>query len=118
MAYNTEDLRKQSMEAIRQHNLFFIEDLVAYLPCDKTTFYAHKLNESNDIKEALEKNRIKTKGGLRSKWYKSENATTGIALYKLIADDRERKLLSQTYTDVTTDGEKIQFINKIPRKDD
>jgi len=60
--YNTDDLEKQSLEAIRKHKLMFIEHLVAYLPCDKTTFYAHKLNESNAIAQALLKNKITNNG--------------------------------------------------------
>lgn len=110
MAYKTEDLERQALEAIKQHNLFFIEDLVAYLPCDKTTFYTHKLNENHSIKGALEQNRIQTKNGLRSKWYKSPNASMQIALYKLIADDSERKKIAQNYTDVTTDGQKLPTV--------
>lgn len=107
MAYNKDDLEKQSLEAITKHNLFFINDLVAYLPCSSSTFYDLGLEKSENIKAALEKNRINTKNGLRSKWYKSDNATMTVALYKLLADDIERKKLSQTYTDHTTDGEKI-----------
>lgn len=108
MAYKTEDLEKQALEAIEKHNLFFINDLVAYLPCSKQTLYDHKLEQLDSIKKALEANRIKTKNGLRAKWYKSKNAAVQVALMKLIADDEERKKLSQTYTDVTSAGEKVQ----------
>ena len=43
MAYKTEELEIKSLEAIEKHKLFFIEDVVAFLPCTKTTFYEHKL---------------------------------------------------------------------------
>jgi len=81
------------------------------LPCNKTTFYEHKLNESNAIKEALTKVKTDIKVSMRSKWYKSENPTLQMGLMKLIGTDEERKKLSQNHTDHTTGGEKL--INKM-----
>lgn len=89
MAYKKADLEKQALKAIKEHNLMFVCDLVAYLPCSSSTFYAKNLEKSEAIKEALEQNRIRTKNGLRAKWYKSENATVQIALYKLLANPQE-----------------------------
>ena len=111
MAYKTKELEKQAIEAIEKYKLFFIEDIVSYLPCNKTTFYEHKLNESNAIKEALTKVKTDIKVSMRSKWYKSDNATLQMGLMKLIGTDEERKKLSQNHTDHTTGGEKL--INKM-----
>lgn len=108
MAYKTKDLEKQSLKAIEQHKLFFIEDVVSFLPCDKSTFYAHKLHESDAIKEALNKQRTAVKVSMRSKWFKSDNATLQVALMKLIATDDERKKLAQQFTDVTSNGETLK----------
>ena len=52
MAYKKNELIKKSLEAIKKHNLYFIEDVVAYLLCGKTTFFKYKLNDVNEIKEA------------------------------------------------------------------
>ena len=111
MAYKTEELEKQALEAIEKYKLFFIEDIVSYLPCNKTTFYEHKLNESNAIKDALTKVKTEIKVSMRSKWYKSDNPTLQMGLMKLIGTDEERKKLSQNHTDHTTGGEKL--INKM-----
>ncbi len=114
MAYKTEDLLKTAMEAIEKHKLFFIEDIVAYLPCHKTTFYEHFPNESNDYKtmfEALERNRITLKVSMRSKWYTSSAPALQMALMKLISTPEELKRLSMQYTDITTQGEKINIIS-------
>lgn len=99
--YKTEDLERQSIEAIDKYKLCFIEEVVSFLPCDKTTFYNHKLHESNAIKEKIESNKTTLKVGLRKKWYDSENATVQMALYKLISSDEERKNLSMNYTELT-----------------
>ena len=96
MAYKTEELEKKSLEAIEKHKLFVIEDVVAFLPCTKPTFYEHKLNESNAIKEALEKNKVEIKTSMRSKWYKSENPTLQMGLYKLIGTPEEAERLGTT----------------------
>lgn len=89
MAYKTKELEEKALAAIEKHKLFFIEDVVSFLPCGKVTFYEHKLNESNSIKEALEKNKVEIKVSMRSKWYKSDAPALQIALYKLIGTDEE-----------------------------
>jgi len=121
MAYNTEELKEKALEVIKKKNLFFIEDVVAFLPCSKVTFYNHKLNELNSIKEALEKNRVKTKNGLRSKWYMSGAPAVQIALYKLLANEDEMRKLNSQYIDHTTGGEqfkKFEGFNFLPGGED
>ena len=106
MAYKTEDLYKKAIEAIEKNNLFFIEDLVTYLPCSKPAFYDHMpidSNEFNTIKGLLEDNVIKTKQALKAKWYKSDNPSMSISLYKLLGTKEERQKLSQTYNDHSSD---------------
>lgn len=97
MAYDTEKLKKKAIEAIKEHRLFFIEDVVAYLPCDRSTFYNHELHELDTIKELLEKNRIEVKVSMRSKWYKSDNPTLQMGLMKLLATETERRRLAMEY---------------------
>lgn len=101
MAYKTADLEKQALKAIEKYKLFFIEDIVSFLPCGKVTFYEHKLNELNTIKDALLKNRTEVKVGLRSKWYKSDNPTVQLALYRLTCEEDERRKLAMNYQELT-----------------
>lgn len=108
--YITEELYTQSIKAIDDNGLFWVDDIIAYLPCSKPTFYEHfplGSDELNDLKERLFKHRINLKVKLRKKWEDSDNATLQMGLMKLIAEDEERKKLSQTYQDHTTNGEKI-----------
>lgn len=108
MAYDRKKLEQQALEAIKQHNLTFITDVVAYIPITRATYYDMGFDKSDTLKDAIEENKLKTKNNLKAKWYKSQNATLQLALYKLISSDDERKKLSQAYTDITTDGDKIQ----------
>jgi hypothetical protein len=100
MAYDTNELYQKAIQAIKENNLFFIEDVIALLPCDKTTFYRHfdvKSNEYNTLKELIEDNRVNQKLKLRKKWADSDNATLQMGLMKLITTDEERKRLATSY---------------------
>jgi hypothetical protein len=111
MAYKTEDLFNKAMEAIEKNKLFFIEDIIAYLPCHKSTFYEHFPNESDNYKkmlDALEKNRTELKVSMRSKWYKSNAPALQMALMKLIATPEELRKLSMNHQ-VTEEVEKPIF---------
>lgn len=114
MAYDRKKIFEQAKEVIVKHKLFFIEDIVAFLPCSKQTFYDFfKVDsyEMDELKELLNQNRTELKVSMRSKWYKSNAPALQMALMKLIATPEELKKLSMQYNDHTTDGEKISVIN-------
>lgn len=102
MAYKYKKLEKQAVEAIEKYKLFFIDDVVCYLPCCKTTFYHLKLNESDSIKDALTKEKTQLKVSMRRKWYLSNNATLQMGLMKLLSSDKELKKLAMQYTENKT----------------
>lgn len=114
MAYDKNKVFEQAKEVIVKNKLFFVDDIVAFLPCSKQTFYdffpvnSDKLDE---LKELLNQNRTELKVSMRSKWYKSNAPALQMALMKLIASPDELKKLSMQYNDHTTGGEKIQVIN-------
>lgn len=97
MGYDTGDLLKQSLKAIQEHELYFISDVIACLPCSSSTFYLHELEKSEDIKKALEKNRIFAKLEMRKKWLKSDNATMQMGLMKILSEDEELRKLAMEY---------------------
>jgi hypothetical protein len=102
MAYDKNKIFEQAKEVIVKHKLFFIEDIVAFLPCSKNYFYDHfkvDSNEYDELKEMLELNRIELKVSMRSKWYKSNAPALQMALMKLIANPDELRKLSMTYTE-------------------
>jgi len=114
MAYDRIKIFEQAKEMIVKHKLFFVEDIVAFLPIAKKTFYEYypvDSNECNELKELLEVNRVTLKVSMRSKWYTSNAPALQMALMKLIATPEELKKLAMTYTDHTTQGEKINIIN-------
>jgi hypothetical protein len=102
MAYDRIKIYEQAQQLIKDKKLFFIEDVVTLLPCNKTTFYEFfqvESNELNTIKELLDKNKIEIKNGLRNKWFNGNNPLTQMALYKLIGTEEEYHRIASTKTE-------------------
>jgi len=102
MAYDRNKIFEQAKEVIVKHKLFFVEDIVAFLPCAKPTFYDFfppDSNELNELKALLETNRTTLKVSMRSKWYTSNAPALQMALMKLIATPEELKKLSMQFVE-------------------
>ena len=119
MAYDRQKVFEQAKEVIVKHKLFFVDDVVAFLPCSKQTFYdffpvdSDKLDE---LKELLNQNRVTLKVSMRSKWYTSNAPALQMALMKLIATPDELKKLSMQY--VESENKNTNFdISKIYDKE-
>jgi hypothetical protein len=97
MAYDKKKILEQAKEMIVKHKLFFIDDIIAFLPIAKSTFYEWKMEQSDDLKALLEKNRTELKVSLRSKWYTSNAPALQMALMKLIASPEELRKLSMNH---------------------
>jgi hypothetical protein len=111
MAYDKNKIFEQAKEMIVKHKLFFVEDIVAFLPISKKTFYEYypvESNESNELKELLETNRTELKVSMRSKWYKSNSPALQMALMKLIGNQEELRRLSMSFQDITSDGKEVK----------
>jgi hypothetical protein len=110
MAYDRKKIFEQAKEVIVKHKLFFIDDIIAFLPISKSTFYEWKLEQSDELKDLLNQNRTELKVSMRSKWYKSNAPALQMALMKLIASPEELRKLSMNHQ-VTEEVEKPIFKN-------
>jgi hypothetical protein len=102
MANDKKKILEQAKEMIVKNKLFFIEDIVAYIPISKPTFYEYYpvgSDEFNELKGLLETNRTTLKVSMRSKWYTSNAPALQMALMKLIATPEELKKLSMTFVE-------------------
>lgn len=114
MAYNKEKLYKDALRLAKEKKCFFIEQLVSFMPCQKSTFYEYFPNgsdESNAIKEVIDNNKVEVKSAMYNKWFKSENATLQMGLMKLIGTEEECQRLngSKQNIDHTTKGERMNI---------
>lgn len=101
MANDKVGIFEQTKKIIVDKQLFFIEDVVSYLPIAKKTFYEYfpiGSNESNTIKELIDANKVSTKALLMEKWFKSDAPALQIGLMKLIATDEQAHRLNGTKT--------------------
>ena len=98
MAYDRKKIFELAKEMIVKHKLFFIDDIVAFLPISSSTFYAWELEKSEELKELLNQNRTELKVSMRSKWYKSNAPALQMALMKLIATPEELRKLSMQHS--------------------
>lgn len=115
MAYDPKELEQKALAAIDKHKLMFIEHIVAFLPCSKTTFYDLKLHESNAIKKAVEEMRVSKKTKMLSNWINSETPSLQIAAMKMIAEEHEAHRLNGTKQEIKqTGGLKSRVIEWIP----
>lgn len=102
MAYDKTKIYEQAQKAIKDNNLFFVEDIVAWLPITKATLYDYfpvDSDELNTLKSLLDENKTKTKSAIRAKLFRSQKAAELLALYRLICTKEEHQLLNQQYID-------------------
>jgi len=121
MAYDKNKIFEQAKEVTVKHKLFFIEDIVAFLPCSKNYFYDHfppDSNEYDELKALLDTNRTTLKVSMRSKWYTSNAPALQMALMKLIATPEELKKLSMQFIESENTNKNQTFdISKIYDKE-
>lgn len=106
--YNKNKIFEQAKDAIIKNNLFFIDDIVAFIPCGRSYFYDNFKNDSDEmdtLKGMLDDNKIRTKSSIRAKLYKSDKAAELLALYRLIATPEEHQKLNQQYIEQKNTGE-------------
>ncbi|MDD6581589.1 MAG: hypothetical protein PUF10_02780 [Bacteroidales bacterium] len=84
--------------------LFFSDILDHYHDLKESQFYNLKLNECEEIKSAINRNRATAKHHIRTKWIQSENPTLQIAAYRIMATEDERRALEMKYSDVKVNG--------------
>lgn len=96
------------LKILDSEKIFTFKDIfVFYKDISRAWAYTNEIDKVDDIKEAIISNKRRGVQSLIDKWIDSENATLQIAAFKIIAEPEERKAISQNYTDVTSDNEKL-----------
>ncbi len=93
-------LEEQCLDIIKEQNVLTVEGIAAFLPFSLEKFYDYKLDESKILLDAISENRFATKQQLMIQWLKpNASPTCQIALFKLLASDEERKVMTSSKKD-------------------
>jgi len=120
MAYDKEEIFKKAEEISIRDTIYFIADIISYLPVSTSTFYELFPAESEEmetIKKNLEDNKTNAKEKIRRKLVDGTDAAKLIAAYKLIGTSEERKKLSTNYHDHTSNEKELKTLTDTERED-
>lgn len=107
MAYDKEELTAKCIEAIKTEDITQFDELSLFVGASLRTLYNYDLHELQDIKEAIELNKVKAKKQMRKNWKDSEAAPVlQIAAYKLMSNEAELERL--TISKVNAKVENVQ----------
>lgn len=111
---------KNALEMIKKHGLTKSSHVWAFIEISQTTYYdTYGLHRERIIVDAIEKNKVSMKSGLRLKWLKSDDARRETTLYKLLADgDELERLKSNPEIHINTEKKEVpkRIIYKIKKK--
>ena len=110
MAYDkakTDKYKNELLQVIKEKKIGFFDHSFAFTSFSRATAYNVGLDKLDDVKSAIDDNRVKAKNYLLNKWIGSDNPTLQLAAFRLLSVSEEHKLLNQTYTDHTTNGKEI-----------
>lgn len=97
MAYDRAQIFEQAKQIIIDKKPIYVTEMISYLPISEETYYQFfplQSEQSEQLKALIEQGKIERKQGLREKWYEGENATTQLALYKLLGTEEEAHRLN------------------------
>lgn len=82
------------LEVIEEYSITTIKGIIGYLPISRSSFYDHGYDLNDIVKDAIDQKKVELKESMRTKWFLSENPTLQIALYRLLADEDEKRALN------------------------
>jgi hypothetical protein len=94
MAYDRDKILNKCLEAIKKNKLVFFDEISQYVEPDRSSLYNWGFDKLDNIKQALEDNRVSYKSNMRNRWIQSDQPTLQIAAYKLMASDEEFERLT------------------------
>lgn len=93
-------LEEQCLEIVKEQNILTIDGIAAFIPFPWEKFIEYKLDASKVLIEAINENRSATKQQLMLQWLRpNASPTCQIALFKLLASEEERKVMTSAKKD-------------------
>ena len=114
MQYTTKQLEDKAIAVLESKEMITsFEELALRMPVTRQCLYKHGIDKLDTIKSGLEAKKLKIKEHLKGKWFRSDNATLQMGLYKLLATDEEYQRLSNIKYEITNNIEKVENIETL-----
>jgi len=112
-----------ALKIIKEKKVRTIEDLVSYMPCDRSTFYNHfntELDKLDTLKKEIEKNKVAFKERLVNMWTSLSHTSpaTQIFLYKLCANKEEKEAIYDTSIKAKIETPKHEITLNLAKNDE
>lgn len=102
LPYDKSEIFERAKSECSSKKLIWIEEVISFLPCSKSTFYQYfpfDSEELDELKALIEDNRISLKAAMRKKWFDSDAPALQIGLMKLLGSDEEAHRLNGSKTE-------------------
>lgn len=114
MAGKTKKYEVELLNVIKEKNIAFFDHCFGFTSFSRATAYNHELDKLDNIREAIEGNRVSAKNYMLNNWIKSDNATLQISAMRLLSTEEEHKKLNQSYIDQKTEHKgEIKIVREI-----
>jgi hypothetical protein len=110
---NTTKYKDEILKVIKEKKIAFFDHSFAFTSFSRATAYNHGLDKLDDIRAAIDNNRVTAKNYMLNKWIASDNPTLQISAMRLLADSEEHRKLNQSYVDHSNKGDKFADGDKI-----
>jgi hypothetical protein len=92
--YDREELITKALDVIGKEDVTSLAELWLCMGISQTTGYKYGLDDLDEIKKAIEQQKVAIKKKMRRNWRNSDNATLQIAEFKLLSSDDELSRLN------------------------
>ena len=109
MEDKTQAYQDELLKAIQENNCTTFSEGCMFVSFSRATAYNYGLDKVDDIKDAIDANKIRTKHKMKRNWINSDSAVLQLAAFRLMSDSEEHQKLNQSYIDHTTKGKTVSL---------
>ena len=109
MEDKTQEYHDELLNAIKENNCTTFSEGCMFVSFSRATAYNYGLDKVDDIKDAIDSNKIRTKHKMKRNWVNSDSAVLQLAAFRLMSDSEEHQKLNQSYIDHTTKGKTVNL---------
>ena len=107
--YDKSELEALTLKVIEEEQIWKIDHICAFLPCNRSTFYNHGLDKLDTIQEAIYKTKTNRLTKAIKRLEENESASAQIATVKMLGDQDIRDALNGINRISDHDSDQTEF---------